>query len=33
MEGAGRLETQKVQGVGKKGNKVTFVFPLRAFGA
>ena len=32
-EGAGGLETQKVQGAGKKGNKVTFVFPLRAFGA
>lgn len=32
-EGVGGLETQKVQGVGKKGNKVTFVFPLRAFGA
>ena len=32
-EGAGGLETQKIQGAGKKGNKVTFVFPLRAFEA
>ena len=32
-EGVGGLETQKVQGADKKGNKVTFVFPLRAFGA